>query len=100
MACEVAVERSLSSAFSAKGLAHLEDAVLDLLNGYNLAPDRNRKLYEALTGDAIAQQPFWPQFKESAKRRNKVVHESRTVGVSEAEESVTATEAFIAHLKQ
>ena len=74
MACEVAAERALSAAFALKGLQHLEDPVLDFLNGYSLANDRNRKLYAALTGDHIEQQSFWQAFKESATRRNKILH--------------------------
>src|SRR6266511_1913279 len=74
MACEVAAERSLSAAFAKKGLQDLGKAVDEFLNGYNLAAERNRKLYTALTGDHIEQQPFWPKFKESATRRNDIVH--------------------------
>src|SRR3954463_6395763 len=35
MACEVAVERALTRAFAAKGIADLEGPVEDLLPGYN-----------------------------------------------------------------
>jgi len=53
MACEVAVERTLTAAFTSAGVAHLEDAVLGFLNGYNRANEKNLSLYVALTGDAI-----------------------------------------------
>lgn len=100
MACEVSVERSLSAAFAAKGLQYLEDPVLDFLNGYNLGNDRNRKLYAALTNDNIEQQAFWPAFKESATRRNNIVHGGGIVGQAEVGSSYQAARAFIAHLKQ
>lgn len=100
MACEVSVERALSAAFVAKGLQYLEDPVLDFLNGYNLGNDRNRKLYTALTNDHIEQQAFWPAFKESATRRNNIVHSSSLIGQTEAESSYRAASAFISHLRQ
>lgn len=100
MACEVATERSFSAAFAAKGLQYLEGPVLDLINGYNLANDRNRRLYTAVTGDSIEQQAFWASFKESATRRNKVVHEGKIANTVEAEASHAAASAFVRHLKQ
>jgi hypothetical protein len=100
MACEVAAERALSAAFASKGLQHLEEPVLDFLNGYNLGNDRNRKLYTALTGDSIEQEPFWPAFKESSTRRNNVVHGSKIVDQAEADSSYQAARDFITHLKQ
>ncbi len=100
MACEVAVERSLSAAFASKGLQYLEDAVEDLLNGYNLANSRIRVLYSALTGDAIELQDFWQQFKESAKRRNEIIHKSRVVTKAEAMDSHQAASAVVSHLKK
>jgi len=100
MACEVSTERALSAAFASKGLQYLEDPVLDFLNGYNLANDRNRKLYTAFTGDHIDQQAFWPAFKESATRRNNIVHGGSLIGQVEAESSYHTASAFVSHLKQ
>lgn len=100
MACEVSVERALSNAFASKGLQHLAEPVMDFLNGYNLASDRNRKLYTALTDDKIEEQPFWQAFKESATRRNEIIHASKVVGHDEAQSSYRATRDFVLHLKQ
>lgn len=100
LACEIATERALSTAFESKGLQYLEGAVEELLNGYNLSNDRIRKLYTALTGDAIEVQTFWPHFKESAKRRNEIMHKGRRVKKSEAESSHTAASALVSHLKR
>ena len=44
LACEVAIERSLSDSFARKGIQSFEDAVADILNGYNLANDKVRNL--------------------------------------------------------
>ena len=41
MACEVATELDpYLNSFAAKGIQHLEDTILEFLNGYNLANDR------------------------------------------------------------
>jgi hypothetical protein len=98
MAREVSTERALSAAFASKGLQYLEEPVLDFLNGYNLANDRNRNLYTALTADHIERQTFWPEFKESATRRNKIVHSSGRVSQADAERSYRAASAFVSHL--
>jgi hypothetical protein len=74
MACEVAAEQALSRAFASKGLEYLDDAVTDFMNGYNLAHELNRNLYNALAGREIQKQSFWQPFKESATRRNAVMH--------------------------
>ena len=100
MACEVATERSLSDAFAAKGIQNLEEAILEFLNGYNLANDRIRTLYTALTGDNIQSQPFWQAFKNSANRRNRIMHGGLVVGNVEAEASFEAASALIAYLKK
>jgi hypothetical protein len=100
MACEVAAERSLTEAFLNRGIPDLEDPVTDLLNGYNLAREQNRKLYTALTGDDIQKKRFWQKFKESASRRNKIIHNSAIVGKIEAEDSFNAASGIVAHLKK
>jgi hypothetical protein len=99
MACDISTERALSRAFSAKSLASLEEAVEDLLPGYNLANDRVRNLYNALTGDEVQKQPFWQAFKESATRRNRIVHSGRIVNKADAEASYKAACDVVAYLK-
>ena len=101
VACEIATDRSLSDSFARKGIQYLEDPVSDLLSGYNLANERIRNLYTALTGDDIQNQPFWQKFKESAKRRNEIVHKGRIVtDKTEAEESFYAVKALLSHLNK
>lgn len=98
MACEVATERALSAAFASKGLQYLENPVLNFVNGYSLANDRNLKLYTALTGDHIEQRSFWQAFKESATRRNKIIHASSIIDQAEAQSSYQAASDFVSHL--
>jgi hypothetical protein len=100
LACEIATERSLSEAFVTKGLQYLEASVDEFLNGCNLANDRFRKLYSAMTGDEIQTAPFWNKFKESAQRRNNIIHGGTIVGKTEAEESYRAAADLVAHLKK
>jgi hypothetical protein len=99
MACEISVERAISRAFKAKGIDYLQQPVEDLLSGYNLANERVRNLYNAVTGGEIQKQPFWQQFKESATRRNKAVHEGKIATKAEAEASFNAASSLVQHLK-
>jgi hypothetical protein len=99
MACEISVERALAREFVIKGIDYLEESVEDLLPGYNLANDRLRKLYNALTGKEIEKQSFWPAFKESAHRRNQVVHEGSILIEAEAKASFKATSELVEFLK-
>jgi hypothetical protein len=100
MACEIATERSLSDAFAAKGMQDFYDWVRSLNCGYNLANPRVRGLYTTLTGDEVQQRSFWQQFKESATRRNNIIHRGATTGKTEAEESHKAASDLVAHLKK
>ena len=99
MACEISVERAISRAFKAKGIDYLEQPIEDLLPSYNLANDRVRSLYNAATGGEIQKEPFWQQFKESATRRNKAVHEGKIATKAEAEAAFNAASSLVAYLK-
>jgi hypothetical protein len=100
MACEVATERALSAGFATKNIPELEEPVEALLNGYNMANEKIRKLYTALTQDQIGQTAFWSEFKASSERRNVIVHRGASVDKPSAEKSLQATTSFVAHLKQ
>ncbi len=99
MACEISAERVISRNFAAKGIGYLEESVEDLLPGYNLANDRVRNLYNAVTGDQIHKQSFWQAFKESATRRNEAVHKGRILTKEEAKDSYKAASDLVAYLK-
>ena len=98
LACEVAIERSLSDVFTRKGIQSLEETVVDVLNGYNLGNDKVWNLYATLTGDPIQEQPFWGNFIRSAKRRDNIIRKGLIVGRTDAEESIKAASDFLAHL--
>jgi hypothetical protein len=98
LACEIAVERSLSDSFARKGIQSIEESVADILNGYDLSNDKVRKLYSSLTGDEIREQPFWERFLRSAKRRDNIIRKGLIVGRTDAEESIAAADDFLAHL--
>jgi hypothetical protein len=98
LACEVAIERSMSDSFARKGIRSLEEPVADVLNGYSLADEKVRNLYTSLTGDEIREQPFWDRFIRSAKRRDHIVRKGLIVGRSDAEESFKTANDFLAHI--
>ncbi len=100
LACEVAIERSLSDVFTRKGIQSLEESVADVLNGYNLGNEKVWNLYSTLTGDPIQEQPFWGNFIRSAKRRDNIIRKGLIVGRTEAEESIKAASDFLAHLTE
>jgi len=100
MACEIATERSLAEAFVTKGISDLEDSVMEFVNGRNLATERIRKLYTALTGDEVQKAAFWQEFKKSAERRNGIIHAGVLAGPTEAEKSYKAADDLVAHLNE
>lgn len=58
MACEISVERTLNIFFLNKELQYLKDSIEDLLPSFNIANDKVRKLYTAITGDKIQNEFF------------------------------------------
>lgn len=100
MACEVAAERALDAAYAAKNLETLGEAIEDFMSGYNLANKKNRKLYNALTGTELENEPFWSQFMKASEKRNKIVHRGGQAIKKEAEDALQAAKELITHLKQ
>ena len=98
MACEVAADLAFSQAYSRAGLVHLQEPVGGLLNGFNLANDKIRQLYNAVAGEAIESLPFWQDFKASAGRRNAIMHKGDRATSADAEASVRAGAALVRHL--
>jgi len=96
MACEISAERALSRIFAAKGIEYLREF---LLPGHNLADNRVRNLYNAVTGNQIQNQSFWKAFKESASRRNAAVHKGSIMTKEEAEASYKAASDLVAYLQ-
>jgi hypothetical protein len=99
MACEIATEKSISKAFADKKLTYLEGPIDDLLSGYNLANPRIQNLYNTLMSRTIEKEPFWQAFKESANRRNKIVHGGLIATEIQAKDSHAAGTAVVAFLQ-
>jgi hypothetical protein len=100
VACEIAAERAISCGFATRSCTDLEKPVTNLLNGYNLANHRVRKLYKALTTDDVGAQTFWKVFKISAERRNAIIHQGKRVSETDASASLEACKALVSHLKR
>jgi hypothetical protein len=98
MACEIATEQALSAAFATKDIQYLKDWIIRRLNGYNLANDRIRSLYTALTGDNVQQATFWQEFRTSSTLRNNIIHGGANAAKANAEASYEAGNALLAHL--
>jgi hypothetical protein len=98
MACEIRTEQLFAKAFAKSTFAHLEESVRSFLLSYSLANDRIRRLYTALTTDDIESQPFWSDFKASAKRRNDAVYQGVRINLADAQLSCTLAEQLITHL--
>ena len=98
MACEIYAEQVMAQAFKKRGAADLEDAVTDLLSSNNLANDRVRRLYTALTDDQIQDTPFWKDFKESATLRNQAIHHGARISPEQARTSCEVAGKIVTHL--
>jgi hypothetical protein len=100
IACEVAAERAFDVAYAAMSLEPLGEAVGSLMNGHNLGNDKHRKLYNALTGTQLENQPFWQRFLTASKKRNSIVLKGEHATKTEAETAVQAAKELITHLRQ
>ena len=100
MACEISVERVLKTYFRVKALTHLEDAIEDLLPSYNLANDKVRKLYAAMTDDPVQKEYFWAEYKTMVSLRNKAVHAGSRIQESQAQMVLRIAGAVIKHLSR
>src|SRR5262249_14147920 len=56
----------------------------------DLADDRLREFYEAISGDRIGGAPFWSDYKKHVKRRHGVVHAGTPVSRDDAQHSCEA----------
>jgi hypothetical protein len=99
MACEISVERALSRAYEGKDTGFLGESAQEMLPCYDLANDRVRNLYNAVTRKEIQEQSFWDAFKESASRKSQAVREGSALTKAEAEASLKAASELIAFLK-
>ena len=99
MACEVCAERVFRAYFLGRGVSFLDEAVDDLLPSYNLANEKVRTLYVALTADPIQQQFFWSEYKVVVKLRNKAVHAGNRLQESQAQMALRVAKLVVKHLQ-
>lgn len=100
VACEIATDRAFTKALAAKGLGYLEEPIGAYFSGTLLTQDRNRDLFNALTGDEIQKKPFWDRIRRSVTRRNGIAQKGVIVSKPDAEESLTAATEFVAYLEK
>jgi len=98
MACEIYVEQIMSAAFTKRGVAELEDSITELFPSNNLANERIRNVYVALTGDRIQEAAFWARFKESSSLRNQAVHHGARVSPDQGRAACAVARELVAHL--
>lgn len=99
MACEVCAERVISKYFCFRKVEFLEDAVEDLLPSYNLANEKIRRIYVALTQDQIHHQYFWSEYKTMVSIRNKAVHAGIRIQESQAQMVARIAASVVKHLQ-
>jgi hypothetical protein len=69
-----------------------------MIPNYNLANERVRRLYVALSSDQIQNAGFWQRFKVHVERRNEAAHQGNGLSAQVAEESCQVAEELIRHL--
>ena len=99
MACEICTERVLRAYFKSSGASFLEQAVDDLLPSYNLANEKVRSVYSALTKDPIHQQFFWSEYKTLVSIRNKAVHAGTRVQENQYQLVLRVAKLVVKHLQ-
>ncbi len=99
MACEICAERVFRAYFLSRGLSFPEEAVDDLLPSYNLASEKVRGVYVALTGDPIQQQFFWSEYRVVVTLRNKAVHAGSRLQESQAQMVLRVAKLVVKHLQ-
>lgn len=97
MACESTGEEVVSALLSAH-VAPLEPSISELVPSHHLGHDKVRALFDALTGAKLANEQWWPDYKDHIKLRNDVMH--RNVGVDQvaSSRSLRVADAFCTHV--
>jgi len=98
MACETAVERAFAHHFEKRGFTTIRDSVEAFFPSYNLANERIRTLYVALSGDPIHECAFWPRLKQAIAVRNRITHEGARASSEEAAAAVAVATEFVEHI--
>ena len=98
-ACEVLTEQAFDELWRSRGLPELAHPVSRSLRSNNLADDRVRSVYNALSADRVENQSFWGAFKDLARLRNGLVHgKERRVSDEQARSAINAARALQAYM--
>lgn len=91
-ACEVRLAHAIA-AMLGHAPTSLAQHIIKTTQPTNLANDRVRKLFVALSGRDPAREPWWSAYKAHAERRHKIVHGGAQVDRKSAEDSLAASQA-------
>jgi hypothetical protein len=98
-ACEVYTEAVITRLIRARGIADLHEAIDSMIPNYNLANERVRRLYDALSSDRIQETEFWQRFKTHVERRHEAAHQGKGLSADVASASCQVAEELIRHLE-
>ncbi|MGB2713516.1 MAG: hypothetical protein WBC51_05010 [Vicinamibacterales bacterium] len=99
MACEIQIELAFAKVMAARSLGDVvAKSILDLLPSRNIANERVRRLYTALSGDSIQHQAFWPAYVELSRLRNRVIHSGARATLQEARAAIEAARELTSHV--
>jgi hypothetical protein len=96
-ACELVAEWAFETFLGDHNLTERDQK--NLTKNFNVANDRVKALYVVLSGDRIDQQPFWPDLRDHADRRNKIVHKGEKATAKDADASIRAATELISHVE-
>jgi HEPN domain-containing protein len=101
-ASEVQVERALAALLRRQGVSDpIQQALDDFIPNYGVHNKRQRKLWEALSGDGeLTKQGFWAErLPRHIERRNAVVHRGEDVSAEEAADSIWVVLELMEHME-
>jgi hypothetical protein len=96
-AVEVVTEFVILDTLRERG-PELEEPFRKFIRSFSLRDERLRSLYQALTGDDIAQTDFWAELNEHMRRRNEVAHGETRVSQDDADRSIRVARTAVNHL--
>jgi hypothetical protein len=100
-ACEVVMARAMTLAATAKQQPGNQDRRgHHRLQSYSADNRRVRQLYNALTDDDIAAQPFWQAYGKMLDLRHDAVHAGASVPQEAARTGIEAAKLLISHVER
>lgn len=97
-AVEIFTEKTLRYLYHARQIDYLKDAFEHLLINYNIGNTKVLRVYIALSGDNIAEAPFWSRFIDHTELRNDLVHEGKNASKDQSNQSLAAVAALFEHV--